>query len=197
MFNRRSHVIGNVANGGSLTDTKTYTNIDVADIAIAAGEGAIIGLTGGLGAAGKVGTTTIKVVNTTTKVLAATGQAAVDSKVGQQTKSVFDGTKDVKTAVVEGAFNLAGSAVGGKSPVGSTKTKGPFIAPSPKEAVKAARAKAPVNRVQRIATQAKAVTKQKAKDVANKTLPTFGTAVNTAGKATSQAAFKSMLGIKD
>ncbi|PJB58326.1 MAG: hypothetical protein CO098_09240 [Bacteroidetes bacterium CG_4_9_14_3_um_filter_41_19] len=174
-------VAANVVSGGSLTDFDTYTNVDVADIVIAAGEGAIIGLTGGLGAAGKVGTTTIKVVNASAKIGAAAAQGAVDTRNGE-TQTVFDGSKDATTAVSDGVFNLIGSAAGGKAPTGANKYAGPLKnPPTPKEAVKSARAQGPVNRTQRISIENTAKVNQKATNIANETIRTAPTGI--AGEA--------------
>jgi RHS repeat-associated protein len=161
-----SQVLSNAYQGKPLTD------IDYADVGIAAVEGGVIGLTGGLGAAGKVGKTTIKVVNTTTKFASAAGQGAVDAKEESHggAKSIF-GTgvhkKDPVEAGIDAVFNLAGGAV----PTGKVK-KVAIVAKgaTPKQAVKAARQSGEVvTRAKRESIQATAKVNQKARKIANET----------------------------
>lgn len=170
-------VAGNTLGGGSLLELKTWTNIDFADVGIAAGEGAIIGLTGGLGAAGKLGKTAIKVINVSTKITSATSQGLVDVKtdVNGGSQNVFNGTKSNKDAIADGAMNLIGAAFGGKAATGSKKIKGllPDVK-SPKVKVKEARLAGPVNTKQRIKIETKAKVKQKAVNIANETIKKGG-----------------------
>jgi RHS repeat-associated protein len=174
-------VISNVATG------KSWNDIDYADVGIAAAEGGVIGLTGGLGAAGKVGKTAVKVVNTSAKISSASAQGAVDVKTQEfgGTKSILgtgDSKKDLGDAAIDTGFGLVGAAVGGKAPTGSKKVKGPIpAAATPKKAVKSARQSGPVNRQQRVAIETKAKGVQKARNVANETIrDTPGGAVTTA-----------------
>jgi len=165
-----SQVASNIATG------KDWNEIDYADVGIAAGEGALIGLTGGLGAAGTIGKTTIKVVNTSVKVGSALGQGAVDVKQDKYggTQTVVGegkGKKDLGDAAIDAGFNLIGSAAGGKAPTGSKKLSGPLPnAKTPKEAVKTARTQGPVNRTQRVNIETKAKTNQKSRNIANETI---------------------------
>jgi hypothetical protein len=163
----------------NLATGKDWNDIDYADVAIAAGEGAVIGLTGGLGAAGKIGKTGIKLVNTTTKVLSASGQGAVDVKQkkfgGIQTVL---GDKSLEDAAIDAGVNLLGAAAGGKAPTGSKKLNGPIPnAKTPKEAVRNARASGPVNRAKRIEIETKAKANQKARNISNETIRSTPTGV--------------------
>ncbi len=153
---------------------KSWYDIDYADVGIAAGEGAIIGLTGGLGATGKLGKTAIRVINISTKVTAATGQGLVDVKTDEfgGSTNVFNGTKSKKDAIADGTMNLIGAAFGGRAPSGSKKIKGGIIpdAKTPKVALKDARIKGPVNTNQRVKIETKAKVKQKAVNIVNETI---------------------------
>ncbi len=174
-------VASNVVSNGFSTDA--LLDVDVADIAIAAGEGAVIGLTGGLAAAGKMGKTAIKVVNTVATVSAAAGQGAVDVKHEDfgGTKSVFGegaNNKSVKEAGVDAAFNLVGAALGGAAPTGKKAVSGPFKAPTLQEAVKSARADGIVNRAAREEIQGAAKVYKQAVNIANETIKSVPTGVS-------------------
>ena len=148
---------------------KDVMDIDYADVAFAAVEGAIIGLTGGLGATTKAAKTIIKVTKTVAVITSASAQGAIDKKAGQNMESIFDKTKDLDDAMIDGGINLlgagAGSLISKIDPVAKMlkNAKGPIPVPSVKKAVKAAKnegaSKSVVKQVKKNTQEAKKVIK--------------------------------------
>lgn len=146
-----SQVAANVYENGFTS--KAFTeNIDGGDILISAAEGF---LTSG----GSVIKNTV--LKGGIKVVAEITRNAVDVKNGEAT------TNSVKSTIVNTAVGLVAGKVSEKAPGTTMKV---LNAPSPKEAVKAARADGPVNRSQRIEIEAKAKTNQKSATEINSTV---------------------------
>lgn len=146
-----SQVTANVYENGFTS--KAFTeNIDGGDILIAAGEGFLTS-----------GGSVVKnaVLKGGIKVAAEVARNAVDVKNGKVT------TNSIKSTAVNTALGLVAGKVSDKAP--GTKMK-VANAPTPKEAVKAARANGPVNRSKRIATETAAKAKQKTAKEINSTV---------------------------
>ena len=104
-----SQMVSNAIQGKDVTD------IDWADVGIAAAEGAVIGATGGA-------SLMVKGVRVGATLASATAQAGIDkSKTKNNNVFTGKGDKSKKQAVIEAGLNLTGGAVAGK--VGGKITK--------------------------------------------------------------------------
>lgn len=101
------------------------------------------------------------VLKTGIKVVSEVARNAVDVKNGEVT------TNSVKSTAVNSTIGLIAGKVADSGPKTSVKV---VDAPSPKEAVKSARANGPVNRSQRIEIEANAKTNQKTATEINSTI---------------------------
>ncbi|MGK6353574.1 RHS repeat-associated core domain-containing protein, partial [Parapedobacter sp. DT-150] len=146
-----SQVAANVYENG-FTASALTDNIDVGDIAISAVEGFVT--SGG----------------SVVKNLVVKGGITLAAEIARNAVDVKDGTvttNSVKSTAVNTAVGLAAGKVADKAPGPKVKAAN---APTPKEAVKVARANGPVNRTQRIKIENEAKANQKTAKAINSTV---------------------------